>query len=399
MKSTPRCDTLCQNHQKVAKKVRQRTLQFLFLALLAVNAWLFFDTSVSQHADSVSITPVVSSSNPAPVFAAAFLTAPGAPSAHSASIAKLTDNTLASVWYAGTREGASDVSIFYATYDLQSKAWSTPVVLFTPAKLTKANQYHVEKVGNPVIYKDSKGTIWVFTVGVSFGGWAMSSIYVSQSNDEGQTWTAPKPLKLSPFFNLSNLVRGGPYELADGTLALPIYHECLGVFGELAYLDPQGDVIGKKRLSAGRYSLQPELIPMTDKHVVSLMRDRNKPNRRVLWQESHNAGKTWTPLTKTDIYNPNAAVAAIKTGDNQILLAANYQEEHRHTLTLFSCDSQLNCTQIKELERGNLANAYSYPDITQDSSGAYHLVYTWNREKIKHVRFNQAWINKALGKP
>jgi predicted neuraminidase len=35
---------------------------------------------------------------------------------------------------------------------------------------------------------------------------------------------------------------------------------------------------------------------------------------------------------------------------------------------------------------------YSYPFI-QYHDGLIDILYTYNRKKIKHVRFNQAWLN------
>ena len=35
---------------------------------------------------------------------------------------------------------------------------------------------------------------------------------------------------------------------------------------------------------------------------------------------------------------------------------------------------------------------YSYPWIVQDRDGDVHVLYTWGRSRIKHVRFNRAWL-------
>ena len=39
---------------------------------------------------------------------------------------------------------------------------------------------------------------------------------------------------------------------------------------------------------------------------------------------------------------------------------------------------------------------FSYPSLTQTTPGEFHLLYTWNRAYIKHVRFNQAWLDERL---
>ncbi len=37
---------------------------------------------------------------------------------------------------------------------------------------------------------------------------------------------------------------------------------------------------------------------------------------------------------------------------------------------------------------------YSYPCLVEDQQGRIHLTYTWQRERIKHVEFNVAWLDR-----
>ena len=39
---------------------------------------------------------------------------------------------------------------------------------------------------------------------------------------------------------------------------------------------------------------------------------------------------------------------------------------------------------------------FSYPYLIQTRNGDFHLVYTWNRSFIKHVRFTRAWLDQQL---
>ena len=40
------------------------------------------------------------------------------------------------------------------------------------------------------------------------------------------------------------------------------------------------------------------------------------------------------------------------------------------------------------------AERFSYPYMIQTTNGHYHLVYTWNRFQIKHVVFNNSWLEQ-----
>jgi predicted neuraminidase len=42
---------------------------------------------------------------------------------------------------------------------------------------------------------------------------------------------------------------------------------------------------------------------------------------------------------------------------------------------------------------------FSYPSLIRTKRGDFHLIYTWNRAFLKHVEFNQAWLNQHLPPP
>ena len=39
---------------------------------------------------------------------------------------------------------------------------------------------------------------------------------------------------------------------------------------------------------------------------------------------------------------------------------------------------------------------FSYPSMIRTKKGELHVVYTWNRAYIKHVRFNESWLDERL---
>ncbi|MOA39708.1 hypothetical protein D3C78_1615110 [compost metagenome] len=39
---------------------------------------------------------------------------------------------------------------------------------------------------------------------------------------------------------------------------------------------------------------------------------------------------------------------------------------------------------------------YEYPYFIKGTDGLYHLVYTWNNTFIKHISFNDAWLEERL---
>ena len=126
---------------------------------------------------------------------------------------------------------------------------------------------YIAKLGNPVAMCNINGQLQLYVVTVSIGGWAGSSISVLHSDDEGVTWSIPKRLIATPFLNLSTLVKGSGFLFADGTIGMPVYHEWIGKYGELLRLDPNGQVLDKRRMSSGRGTLQPIVFVDDEKHA------------------------------------------------------------------------------------------------------------------------------------
>jgi predicted neuraminidase len=319
-------------------------------------------------------------------------------SVHSATGVELADGRLRAFWYGGTREGAADVAIYTSVYSPKEETWSPERAVMTRELAQRSLQRHVRKLGNPVAGRDRGGRLCLFFVSVSVGGWAGSAINLMVSEDEGETWGPPRRLIASPFFNISTLVKGVPLLLADGTIALPVYHEFLGKFGELLRVDAEGRVIGKTRLSWGKSSLQPVIVQRSETEAVAFMRYAGDRPARILMTRTSDAGAHWSGPVKTALPNPDAAVASVLLAGGPLVLAFNNAEENREDLSLaVSSDFGNSWSVARSLEGEALlprapVPEYSYPWIMQDRSGDVHVLYTWGRTRIKHVVFNRAWL-------
>ena len=320
---------------------------------------------------------------------------------HSATAVELADGRLRAFWYGGTREGAPDVAIYTSVYSPKEETWSPERAVMTRELAQRRLHRHVRKLGNPVAGRDPAGRIWLFFVSVSVGGWAGSAVNAVVSTDEGTTWSPPRRLITSPFLNISTLVKGAPVPLSDGTVALPVYHEFLGKFGELLRVDADGRVIGKTRLSWGKSSLQPVIVPRSGTEAVAFMRYAGDPPARVLVTRTSDAGAHWSEPAKTALPNPNSAVGGVLLPGGPLVLAFNNAEENREDLSLaLSDDFGASWRMARGLEGASLAPhapilEYSYPWIMQDRSGDVHVLYTWGRTRIKHAVFNRAWLESG----
>ena len=321
-----------------------------------------------------------------------------AQSVHSATAAEISGGRLVAFWYGGSREGAPDVAIYTSVYSLKEGTWSPERAAMTRELAQRHLQRYIRKLGNPVVGRDSKGRLCLYFVSVSVGGWAGSAVNLMVSEDEGETWSPPRRLVASPFFNISTLVKGVPLVFSDGAAGLPAYHELLGKFGELLRLDAEGHAVGKTRLSWGQSSLQPVIVPRSETEAVGFMRYAGDPPNRILVVRTSDAGAHWSAPVKTELPNPNAAIGSVLLADGSLLLAFNDAPENREDLSLAISKDFGNTWRIAHRFEGDpgspraQVSEYSYPWIMQDTAGDVHVLYTWGRSRIKHVHFNLAWL-------
>lgn len=360
---------------------------------------------------------------------------------HSAALTPLSEQSLLSVWFAGSREGAGDVQIRGAHFDVEAEKWDEEFVLATrESSQTGLNRY-IRKLGNPVVALAPDQRLWLFYVSVSIGGWGGSAINAMVSEDMGNTWSEPRRLVTSPFFNISTLVRSAPVFHQDGGIGLPVYHEFLGKFAEYLYLSADGEVIDKYRISRGNHSLQPAIVPTGPSAAIAMLRYAGNEHHRVLASKTEDAGRTWSEPVPLEPFNPNSSLSVALSHRNTLLVALNNLRDGRFRLSLYETDLDMehwdllvdldespdpDGTPLSESsftpalrkqfmassgdDRNDLLNGfmaevdermcrqagcefeYEYPYLVHTRGGIFHLVYSWNNSFIKHVSFTEDWV-------
>ena len=317
-----------------------------------------------------------------------------------ASICELSDGRLAAVWYAGSREGARDVAICFATQERGQSFWTTPRAILTPEQAGRDLGRAVRKVGNPLIFSDAAGKLWMLYVTINIGGWSGSSLNLTTSTDGGVSWTPGRRLTLSPFFNVSELVRNRPAPLSDGNWLVPIYHECLGKFPELLWLRDTADGVSatKTRITGGRSGFQPAMAVLGTNAALAFLRDCG-PRKRIAVTRTDDAGQTWASPEAADLPNPDSGLTALCLADGRLLLAFNDSAAGRENLRLAVSEDEGRSWRRAATLAEESGAEFSYPYLLQTRDGTVHLVYTWKRKGIKHVAFNAAWLNTRPAQP
>jgi predicted neuraminidase len=255
--------------------------------------------------------PVPSGKNVQPFFFEEILpSAPASDMEHVASICELSDGALLAVWYAGSLELAKDVAVYCSTRAPGENGWITPIKIVDPVSASCELKRSVEKVGNPVIWSDSGNRVYMLYVS-ALGGWATSSLNLKTSADGGKSWAPSVRLTLSPFFNMSELVRNRPVPLQDGGFMVPIYHESIGKFPEILWLLPDsssrcGFVARKTRINHSRGFLQPSVVTLDLHSAMAFLRSTSRP--RIGLSTTKDSGLTWQAPEYIDLPNPNSAI-------------------------------------------------------------------------------------------
>lgn len=382
---------------KTAILVRASYFVCFSIAVLGMlsNQWVTGKSSPLLVMSADQALPVESADS-IPLYEQHFLESnPAAPSVHASTITQLPDGRMMAAWFGGTREGAKDVSIYGAYWNNQTGSWDTPSVIVDAGRASHELGRYIKKVGNPVLHCDRSGRVWLYYVTVSLGGWSGSFIAVKHSDDGGTTWSDSKRLISSPFFNISSLVRSIPLEMNDGSILLPVYHEFLAKYGEILHLSPDGDLIAKYRMGNSVGTLQPTLAAGDGSTILAFHRRISDSHPRVLANRSTDGGRTWTDTVPIDLPNPNASVAVVSRNRGGFLMALNASETERLELSLAVSDDGNDWNVIKTFPAIDDDLESSYPTLVKADDGTYHLTYTWAREKICHIRFNDSWLEQT----
>jgi len=357
----------------------------LFVLALAAAAW-----RAPFPAAPAFLPPPPAVTDPAPSYFSSALLPTAAPSAHAATLAELADGRIAAAWFAGTREGAADVAVWYAT--LGAAGWTAPRAIATREGTAAATLAYARKVGNPVLYAEGE-RLHLWFVSVALGGWAGSMLNHAVSSDGGASWSPPTRLQTSPFLNISTLGRAPPVALADGGLGLPVYHEFIAKHGEWLRLAPDGAILDKVRMAQDRRALQPAVAVFDEHRAIAILRDAGPGPGRIRAATSDDGGQHWPAGDALPLPNPNSSVALLRLQSGRLLIAGNGASGRNQLLLWLSDDAGKTWHTAATVESDADPQAeFSYPALLQARDGRIHLAYTWRRQGIKHAAFSEAWL-------
>lgn len=301
------------------------------------------------------------------------------PESHSATIEE-TPSGLIAAWFGGTKEGNKDVCIW--TSHLINNKWTEPVKV-ADGVLNDSVRYACY---NPVLFYASNGELLLFyKIGPNVAGWTG---WMMRSKDNGKTWSRREALPegfLGPIKNKP--------ELINGVLLCPSSTEKNGWKAHIEYTADFGKTWTKtEAINDGKtiQAIQPSILKYADGRLQILCRSRNTTLNES-W--STDGGKTWSEMKASALPNNNSGTDAVTLKDGRQLLVYNHLlpdagwvngKGPRTPLNVAISKDGKNWMAALVLEDSPISQ-YSYPSVIQTKDGLVHIVYTWRREKVKHV--------------
>jgi alpha-L-rhamnosidase len=306
-------------------------------------------------------------------------------SCHASTIAE-TGSGLYTAWFGGTHEKHKDVEIWISKK--VGDTWSAP--------LSIANGIVGEKrypCWNPVLYYSEENRLYLFyKVGPSPSEWWGMQKY---SDDDGITWS--DDIRLPD--GILGPIKNKPVSLGNDQLLCPSSTEHEGWKVQMEMYHPEKDTWDKPvfvdHLSSYNV-IQPSILIINDDVIKILCRSKEG---FIIESSSNNNGNTWNEFKTTYLPNPNSGIDAVTMKNGKHILVYNHTgtpagewggNRYPLNVALSSDGKKWFAGLVLEESKGE----YSYPAVIQTKDGMIHILYTWNRVKIKHVVIDPAEIKE-----
>ncbi|MFB0934485.1 MAG: exo-alpha-sialidase [Propionivibrio sp.] len=351
---------------------------------------------------------------------------------HAANLMPLSNGDIGCVWFGGSQEGKSDISIYFSRLPAGQKCWTEAVKLSDDD--TRSEQ-------NPILFPAPDGKLWLLYTAQKSGNQDTSIIRYRISEDNGATWGTIGVL----FDKAGTFVRQPVVVLDNGDWLVPVFY-CRTRPGEKWV---GNDDISAVRISSDQGRSWSEVeVPnsvgcvhmniekLADGTLLSMYRSRWADH--IYASRSTDNGRTWSEpvaIQFTRLANGHLALvfndsSAAQATERRASLYDEIEDEEQATtpavepapvvaqrsafwgaprapMTLaISEDGGKTWPYKRNLEVGDgycmtnnselqLNREYSYPSIKQTADGVIHIAYTFFRQKIHYVQLREAWVKEV----
>lgn len=304
------------------------------------------------------------------------------PQCHASTLAE-TPRGLVAAWFGGQYERHPDVGIWVS--HRAGEKWTPPVEVATGIQ---PDGKHLP-CWNPVLYQVPNGELLLFyKIGPSPSTWWGM---LKRSADNGNTWSVAERLP----DGIAGPIKNKPVLLPSGVLLCPSSsedHNWRVHFEQTADWGKTWQKIGPINEGLTDGAIQPSILFYPNGTLQALCRSQKTGFILETWSTDN--GKTWSPLQKTNLPNPNSGTDAVTLANGRQLLVYNPtspvegKSGPRTPLHVAISDDGASWKTLAVLETE--PGEYSYPAVIQTADGLVHITYTWKRQRIRHVVLNPA---------
>jgi len=212
--------------------------------------------------------------------------------------------------------------------------------------------------------------------------------------------------------------QGRPLHLKSGGWAVP-YDACSNNHAHFIILDENIDTYEKRGdVYCPPGSLEPSLVQLSSGQIICYLRfcphwswDKAMAGKEIqghIWKTvSNDELRSFSTPVATNLRNPSGGIDIALSKSGRFLLTYNDSYALRLPLSVGISDDLGKTFRVRDIETGlaepvygwafanYIHNYHAYPKLLQTRDGMWHLFYTYHSECIKHVWFDEAWLEKG----
>mgnify|MGYP001159616623 FL=1 len=363
------------------------------------------------------------------------------PKSHSVNLLEYTNGRLMATWFAGSREGSEDQVAVASMLEPSKKEWSDPTIILS--QFDYNGDRWVPEQTCPI--ETSEGTTMVYTWANPLSSFKLydrgdgkvsgeaSVTSISSAITYGKVWARDLP-ECRPFrFRLKNgravdiecisgmyglpergIVFQGQPVLRDvklgpaGGWLIPYHTQREPLWMHSRFLPVEGDGITGIDNDVDLYEvpgcLEPALTQLLDGRWLCYMRYNLQDwphgvSGGFIWRsESLDGGRTFSKPVLTNLRNPHSGIDVAVGKSGRLLILYNDSHQLRTPLTLGISEDEGITFSTRDIETG--VGEFSYPKLHQTNDGIWRAMYTYQRDCIAEVCFEEEWLldgRKVIG--